>query len=132
MAPQAKTRVFISFDYDHDQALKNLLIGQARHERSPFSVEDWSIKQASTAWKSDARDRIRRADQVIVICGYHTHQAVGVSAELGIAKKEEKPYFLLRGRKNGWVRRPRGASVWWDTVHPWTWDSLRTMTTEGR
>ena len=87
MAPQAKTRVFISFDYDHDQALKNLLIGQARHERSPFSVEDWSIKQASTAWKSDARDRIRRADQVIVICGYTRTRPWGSALSWGLRRK---------------------------------------------
>jgi hypothetical protein len=27
----AKKRVFISFDYDHDEALKNLLVGQSRN-----------------------------------------------------------------------------------------------------
>ena len=31
-----KKRVFVSFDYDHDRDLKDLLIGQARNENSPF------------------------------------------------------------------------------------------------
>jgi len=31
----AKPRVFISFDYDHDLDLKNLLVGQARNDDSP-------------------------------------------------------------------------------------------------
>jgi hypothetical protein len=55
-----------------------------------------------------------------------------VSAEIEIAREEGRPYFLLRGRKSGWVRRPRGTSAWWDTMHPWTWDSLGALTTEGR
>jgi len=132
MALRSKSRAFISFDYDHDQDLKNLLRGQARNIDSPFYIEDWSIKVASGKWKSEARDRIRRADLVIVICGCHTHQAVGVSAEIEIARKEDRPYYLLRGRKSGWVRRPRGTSVWWDTMHPWTWDALLKITTGNR
>lgn len=41
-----KTRVFISFDYEHDIDLKNLLVGQARHHDSPFEIMDMSIKEA--------------------------------------------------------------------------------------
>ena len=40
----AKKRTFISFDYDHDSDLKNLLVGQARNEDSPFEITDMSIK----------------------------------------------------------------------------------------
>jgi hypothetical protein len=65
---------------------------------------------------------------VIVICGLRTHQAVGVSAELAITKAEGKRYFLLAGRKNGANRRPHGT-WFWETIHPWTWDNLRAMTT---
>jgi hypothetical protein len=123
-----KTRVFISFDYDHDQDLKNLLVGQSRHKDSPFFIEDWSIKQETKSWKADARKRIRLSDVVIVICGHHTHQAVGVTAEINIAREEAVPFRLLRGRKSGWVRRPQGASWLWDTLHPWAWNKLRSIT----
>ena len=41
-----KKRVFISFDYDHDLDLKNLLVGQAKNEDSPFEIADFSIKEA--------------------------------------------------------------------------------------
>lgn len=131
MPPRKKTQVFISFDYDYDQDLKNLLIGQARNATSPFRIEDWSIKNASRSWKSEARARIRRADRVIVICGYYTHQAAGVSAELKIAREEHRPYFLLQGRRNGGVRRPSGT-WFWERIHPWTWESLRAITTGNR
>ncbi len=128
MPTPKKTRVFISFDYDQDQDLKNLLVGQSRNKDSPFFIEDWSIKQETKGWKADARRRIKQSDVVIVICGHHTHQAVGVTAEIGIAREEGVPFHLLRGRKDGWVRRPQGTSWLWDTLHPWTWKKLRDLT----
>ncbi len=126
--PEPKSRAFVSFDYDHDLRLKNLLVGQSRREVSPFSIEDWSIKEASKAWRADARRRIRRSDVVIVICGRHTHRAVGVSAEIEIARDEEIRYYLLRGYSDGVVRRPRGTSRLTDRMHPWTWKELQAMT----
>lgn len=43
-----KVRVFISFDYDHDVDLKNLLVGQAKNEDSPFEITDMSAKEELT------------------------------------------------------------------------------------
>jgi hypothetical protein len=128
MPAREASRVFVSYDYDHDLDLKNLLVGQARHKDTPFFVEDWSVKYASRGWKSDARSRISRASQVIVICGHHTNQAVGVGAEVEIARETGTPFYLLRGRKNGPARRPQG--VWfWETIYSWTWENLRAITT---
>ena len=77
----ARKRVFISFDYDHDLDLKNLLVGQAKNEDSPFEIADFSIKEAiSVDWKKKARTRIKGCDVVAVICGEHTDTASGVSA----------------------------------------------------
>ena len=64
----ATKRVFISFDYDHDEALRMLLVGQSRNGDSPFSLADWSIKERINAdWKAKARTRIRGVDTVCVI-----------------------------------------------------------------
>lgn len=50
-----KKRVFVSFDYDHDESLKNLLVGQAKNSDSPFAIFDMSIKEAiSDDWKKSA------------------------------------------------------------------------------
>lgn len=101
---QRKTRVFVSFDYDNDRDLKTLLVGQSRHEQSPFDIEDWSIKQETAGWKTDARRRIRRSDVVIVICGHQTHRAAGVAAEVQIAKdKKSATTYLGVVRKGGHV-----------------------------
>ena len=92
----AKTRVFTSFDYDHDEDLRNLLVAQAKLPDSPFELADWSVKEPMTGdWKEKVRKRIRQVDQVLVICGEHTHKATGVGVELSIAKGEKKLYFLL-------------------------------------
>jgi integrase len=41
----ALTSTFISFDYDHDEDLKTLLVGQAKNPDSPFWIADQSIKE---------------------------------------------------------------------------------------
>jgi len=98
MAAKNPARVFTAFDYDHDEALRNLLVGQSKHEDSPFEMHDWSIKQPFTGdWREKVRTRIRSVDQVIVLCGEHTHTATGVSAELTIAREEKKPLLSAVG-----------------------------------
>jgi hypothetical protein len=120
------TRVFISFDYDNDLDLKNLLVGQARKPDSPFEIADYSIKDASWDWQSKARQRIRQVGQVIVLCGHSTHTAEGVGIELGIAQEEGKPYFLLAGRSTRRCSRPTTAKAS-DKMYNWTWDNLKRL-----
>jgi len=123
----AKKRVFISFDYDHDDALKTLLVGQAKHQDSPFELADWSIKEHITGnWKEKARTRIRAVDIVVVICGLHTDNATGVSAELAIAQEENVPYFLLAGYSGKTNVKPRAAKAS-DSIYKWTWDNLKAL-----
>lgn len=118
-------RVFISFDYDHDVELKDALIGQSRNPDSPFEIADYSVKEKlSGNWREGVRNRMRYVDVVVVICGWYTHTATGVSAEIEIAREEDVPYFLLRGRRNGAIRKPK-AAYYNDIVYDWTWDKLR-------
>jgi MTH538 TIR-like domain (DUF1863) len=125
------TRVFISFDYDHDLDLKNLLVGQSKNPDSPFEIADWSIKEPSADWKEKARERIRRVDQVVVICGNFTDAAVGVNEEIRIARSEKKPYFLLAGRASGTNKKPTAADAS-DKIYNWTWDNLKILIGGGR
>lgn len=104
----AKVPVYVSFDYDHDSDLKQLLVNQAGFEDSPFEIADWSIKEPSSDWKDKARARIRRVDQVIVICGLYTNTATGINVEIQIARDESMPYFLLAGRATGTTRYMTG------------------------
>lgn len=127
----SKAKCFISFDYDNDKALKDLLIGQSKNEDSPFEISDWSIKESSSDWKDKARARIRRSDIVIVICGKNTDTASGVAIELKIAQEEKKNYFLLAGYASGGNKKPQSAKSS-DKLYKWTWENLKTLIHGGR
>jgi len=123
----AKKRVFISFDFDHDEDLRNLLVGQAKNPDSPFDIADWSVKEHLTGdWKEKVRERIRRTDLTIVICGEWTHTATGVAEELRITQEEGKPYFLLWGRADKKCTKPKTA-LESDKIYKWTWDNLKKL-----
>jgi hypothetical protein len=126
-----KTKVFISFDYDHDAVLKDFLVGQSKHSDTPFNISDWSIKVASITWQAEARNRISRSDVVAVICGQHTHTAKGVSIELKIAQELGKPYFLLKGYKNATCTKPNAAKTT-DKIYTWSWDNLKLLVKGNR
>lgn len=122
-----KKKVFISFDYDHDEELKIALVGQSRNPDSPFSINDMSIKEAiDHQWKLYARQRIKQCDVVIIICGKYTDSANGVTAELTIAQEENIPYFLLCGRADGKVVPPKGVYKS-DKIYNWTWNNLKLL-----
>lgn len=120
-------RAFISFDFDHDEDLRNLLVGQAKNPDSPFDITDWSVKEPMTGnWKEKVRQRICRTDLTIVICGEYTYSATGVATELAITREEYKPYFLLDGRKDKAFTKPKSA-YYSDKVYTWTWENLKRL-----
>lgn len=125
------TRVFVSFDYDHDVFLKEALVGQSRLPDSPFTIADWSIKEPSPDWRVHARRRIRASDVVTVICGEHTQSAVGVATELAIAREEGIPYFLLHGYSDRVAQKPTTA-LSSEKVYKWTWENLKILIRGGR
>ena len=128
----AKKRAFISFDFDHDKDLRGSLVEQAKRPDSPFHIKDGSLEEpVNGKWKKKARALICKADLMIVICGEHTHDAAGVEAEVTIAQKENKPYFLLKGRRHKTCKKPRSARRE-DTIHPWRWPTLKKLIDETK
>ena len=128
----SKKRVFISFDYDHDEVLKVYLVGQAKNPDSPFELTDWSNKEHLTGnWQEKARTRIKGVDVVAVLCGQHTDRASGVAAELKIAQEEKIPYFLLNGYRDATGKKPTTAKDT-DLIYKWTWDNLKALINGGR
>lgn len=123
----ARKSAFISFDYDNDRDIYGSLVAQSEDSRLPFSISDWSLKEPITEkWKDEVRDRIRRVDLTIVLCGEHTHQAAGVAAEVAILHELGKPYFLLKGRRCKRCKKPGGA-LKTDEIHKWTQKNLKKL-----
>lgn len=115
-----KTKVFISYDYDHDRQLKETLVGQAKLSDSPFSVADISIQAELQNWQQEARKAIGACDVFVVLLGEHTHQAHGVRREAKMAKDLGKRRFQLR--KKGHRPSPvHGAGE----VVAWKWKNLK-------
>jgi hypothetical protein len=121
-------RAFIAFDYDHDEFLRNALVGQSKHPDTDFAIADWSVKQpfAERDWETKVRTRIRQTDLVIVICGEHTYAATGVATELKIAREEKKPYFLLWGYSGKTCYKPTTALAT-DNIYKWEWELLKKL-----
>lgn len=118
-------KVFISFDFDEDKALKDLLIGQSKNPAFPFEVIDSSLVEAAPekGWEKKAEEKISRADLVIVLVGARTHQAHGVLKEVALARKLKKKIVQLIGHKNGKYKRVPHAGV----LYSWTWDNLKKL-----
>jgi hypothetical protein len=118
----SQSRVYVSFDVDHDRELYERLLGQARG--SGFCVSGESeFDSSSDRWNERARLRIREADQMIVICGEHSEASVCMSAEIRIAQEEQTPYFLLWGRGGAMCKKPIAAKSA-EGMYKWTRDIL--------
>lgn len=118
----AKTRVFISFDYDNDLELKEGLIGQSRLADSPFAIANWSLQEAAPQpqWEREAESRIRQADLVIVMLGYNTHQAPGVLKEIAMARRNGVRTIQLKPQNRNCAPVANAGPV-----IEWTWENLK-------
>tara|TARA_R110002051_G_scaffold75897_1_gene138384 strand:+ start:8167 stop:8544 length:378 start_codon:yes stop_codon:yes gene_type:complete len=122
----AKKKVFVSFDFDNDKALKDFLIGQSKLPDSPFEVSDHSLKEAKPEadWLEHAKRAIARSDVVIFILGPKTKTAPGVLKELKATIDKAKPKFQIIGYKNGtinWAIPGAGRT------YVWTWENLKKL-----
>ena len=123
--PQSKKRVFVSFDFDNDKALKDLVIGQARLPESPFEVVDHSLKEAAPlrTWEEKARQAITRSDIVLVMVGPQTHRASGVLKEVQMAHDAGKTIVQIIGYRDGAYKPVPNAGV----LYRWSWKNLATL-----
>ena len=93
-------RIFISFAKE-DSNLRDLLVGQARNNNSPFEFVDMSVKQAwDSAWKTNCRRKIKGCDGVIALITKNTKNADGELWEIKCAKEEGIPCLGIWGNDN--------------------------------
>jgi hypothetical protein len=123
-----KRRVFVSFDFDNDQALKTFIVGQAKLADSPFAITDLSLKEAAPEkdWEAKARAAIKRSDTVLIMLGPKTHAAPGVLKEVRMAVEEGVPRVQVIGYKDGDYTRVADGG----TLYKWSWPNLKTILAE--
>lgn len=84
-------RVFTSFAIE-DVRLRDLFVGQAKHDKVPYEFVDMSVKQPwDSEWKTKCRTRIKGCNAVIVLITKNLKQASGAIWEIKCAKEENKP-----------------------------------------
>jgi hypothetical protein len=116
-------RIFISFAIE-DKNYRDLLVGQARNEKSPFEFVDMSVKEPwSDKWKTRCRTRIKGCDGVIALVSKNTLQAEGQLWEVKCAKEEDVPvcgvYVSTDNRPAKLPKEFEGVRV----VN-WTWNNI--------
>lgn len=119
-----KHRIFISFAIE-DKALRDLLVGQARNNESPFEFVDMSVKQPwDSSWKTNCRTRIRGCDGMLIIVTSNTKKAAGQLWEIKCAQEEGVPQLGIWGYiENKPVTLP--AELDGVRVVNWTWDNIK-------
>ena len=119
----AKKRVFVSFDFDNDQALKEFILQQAKNPDSPFEVVNTSLKEAApqATWLAEAEKRIRSSALVIVMVGLTTYKAPGVLKEVALARKHSVSTVQVIGYRDSSPTPVPDAG----RLYKWNWDNLK-------
>lgn len=117
-------RVFISFAVE-DKVLRDMLVGQAKNEKSPFEFVDMSVKEPwDAAWKTKCRTKIKGCDGVLIIVTKKTRNADGQLWEIKCAKEERIPRRGIWGYSDD---KPAYLPSELDGVRVmnWTWDNIK-------
>jgi len=115
-------RIFISFAIE-DANLRTLLVGQGKHEKTPFSFVDMSVKEPwDSAWKTNCRTKIKGCDGVIGIITKNTAKADGQLWELKCAYEENVPVLLIYGNDDRPANLPEPVKG--RLINLWTWDNI--------
>lgn len=95
-----KRRIFISFAIE-DASLRDLLVGQAKNDQSPFEFVDMSVKEPwDSAWKTKCRTKIKGCDGMIAIVTENTPKADGQLWEIKCATEEGVPVKGIWGHSS--------------------------------
>ena len=119
----ARISIFVSFEFDKDNNLKNSFYSQAS-EHTHHRVRNCSLDKAyeGQVWKKKAREAIRECDVVFILVGQDTHNAPGVLVETDIARSLNKPTIQVlseKARRNSYKGIPHIE----DRI-PWKWEII--------
>ena len=115
--------IFVSFEYDKDNNLKNAFYKQAE-DQTGYNIRNNSLDEPykEEIWKGKARQAIRKCDVVLILAGQDTHIAPGVIVETDMARGLNTPTFQVlckRARQNNY----KGVPHIEDRIS-WKWKSI--------
>ncbi len=121
----SKKRVFVSFDFDNDKALKDFIVGQSRNGSVPVEIIDTSLKEAApmASWESKAEAAIKRSELVVVMVGPYTYRAPGVRKEVAMARRNGIPIVQMIGYRDSNPQAVADAG----RLYRWTHDNLKKL-----
>lgn len=117
----AVLNIFVSFEFDRDQDLKDHFFRQAQTELE-HRVRNCSLNEAypTATWMAQARAAIGECDVVVILVGPDTHNAPGVETEVRLARELNKP--VLQVIPQG---RPYTGIAGADATVRWVWKRIR-------
>ena len=121
-------RIFISFAKE-DEKSRNLLVGQARNEKSPFEFVDMSVKEPwDEKWKTNCRTKIKGCDAMIALVSKKTANADGALWEVKCGK-EEFGSSRIRGIYVDSDNKPPSLPTEFSGVRvvEWTWANIKSF-----
>lgn len=112
--------IFVSFEFDRDNNLKNNFYKQAEEEIR-HRIRNCSLNEAypDESWRRRARATIEECDVVVVLIGQDTHSASGVIVETDIARSMNKPIIQIRPQG-----RPYQGLTRLGEPIPWRWNRI--------
>ena len=116
----ATLNIFVSFEFDKDNDLKNSFYRQA-DELTSHQISDCSLDESypNDEWKAKARNAIRSCGVVVVLIGQDTHNAPGVKIETDMARSFGKPIIQIRPQG-----RPYQGLTHLREPIPWRWQRI--------
>jgi hypothetical protein len=128
----ADPRVFLSFDFDHDETSKTLFAGQGKQNSpTPYTLADWSSKATlpEPQWEAIVKSKINQCHLMIVLVGKNMATASGVVKEIAMAKSQNVPSFGVYVNGAGSTTTlPAGLAR--NRVITWTWPGVSAAITQ--
>ena len=113
-------KIFVSFEFDKDNNLKNNFFSQAVR-LTQHRIKNCSLNESypNQIWKDKARAAIKECDVVVVLIGQDTHNSQGVIVETDMARSLNK--HILQVRPSG--RSYKGLTRLGDPI-TWRWKNI--------
>lgn len=117
-----KNRIFVSFAAE-DSTYRDLLVGQAKNGKSPFSFVDMSVKEPwDEKWKTNCRTKIKGCDGLIFLITSNIKNADGAIWEINCAKEEMIPRLGINVGKASFLDLP--YDLWGESCVSWSWNNI--------